>query len=68
MSARDSATTNHYWGKADPGYPGEPKWHPLACQRLEPRLVGDEYPRYASLPRRLFTASAESCGTVADVS
>lgn len=18
-----------YWGKADPNYPGEPKWHPL---------------------------------------
>jgi hypothetical protein len=19
----------HYWGKADPSYPGTPKWHPL---------------------------------------
>ena len=26
-----------YWGKADPNYPGEPKWHPLT----------DHYPNMA---------------------
>lgn len=24
-----------YWGKADPNYPGEPKWHPLAYHCLD---------------------------------
>lgn len=25
----------HYWGKADPNYPGEPQWHPLAYHGLD---------------------------------
>ncbi len=32
-------TTNEqifrYWGKADPNYPGEPKWHPLVYHSLD---------------------------------
>lgn len=24
-----------YWGKADPNYPGESKWHPLAYHCLD---------------------------------
>lgn len=24
-----------YWGKADPAYPGEPKWHPLVYYSLD---------------------------------
>ncbi len=26
---------NNYWGKADPNYPGEQKWHPLAYHCLD---------------------------------
>jgi CRISPR-associated endonuclease/helicase Cas3 len=28
-----------YWGKADPSYPGEPKWHPLAYHCLDVAAV-----------------------------
>ncbi|MGK2941308.1 MAG: CRISPR-associated helicase/endonuclease Cas3 [Immundisolibacter sp.] len=28
-----------YWGKADPAYPGEPKWHPLAYHCLDVAAV-----------------------------
>lgn len=28
-----------YWGKADPSYPGEPKWHPLAYHCLDVAVV-----------------------------
>lgn len=24
-----------YWGKADPNYPGEKKWHPLVYHSLD---------------------------------
>ena len=29
-----------YWGKADPAYPGEPKWHPLVYHCLDVAAVG----------------------------
>ncbi|MGB5098310.1 MAG: CRISPR-associated helicase Cas3' [Porticoccaceae bacterium] len=29
-----------YWGKADPAYPGEPKWHPLAYHCLDVAACG----------------------------
>jgi CRISPR-associated endonuclease/helicase Cas3 len=29
-----------YWGKADPSYLGEPKWHPLAYHSLDVAAVG----------------------------
>ncbi len=29
-----------YWGKADPNYPGEPKWHPLVYHCLDVAAVG----------------------------
>jgi len=29
-----------YWGKADPKYPGEPKWHPLVYHSLDVAAVG----------------------------
>jgi hypothetical protein len=28
-----------YWGKADPDYPGEPKWHPLVYHYLDVTTV-----------------------------
>lgn len=30
----------HYWGKADPNYPGMPKWHPLAYHSLDVAACG----------------------------
>lgn len=30
----------HYWGKAKPAYPGEPKWHPLVYHCLDVAAVG----------------------------
>lgn len=32
-------TILHYWGKADPNYPGTPKWHPLAYHALDVAAV-----------------------------
>ena len=32
-----------YWGKADPAYPSEPKWHPLVYHSLDVAAVGSEY-------------------------
>lgn len=29
----------HYWGKADPNYPGMPKWHPLAYHAIDVAAV-----------------------------
>lgn len=31
---------SEYWGKADPKYPGEPKWHPLAYHSLDVAACG----------------------------
>lgn len=32
-----------YWGKADPRYPQEPKWHPLPYHALDVAAVGHAY-------------------------
>jgi CRISPR-associated endonuclease/helicase Cas3 len=44
----------HYWGKADPAYAGDPKWHPLAYHCLDVAAVGVEYLARAPAVRRLF--------------
>jgi CRISPR-associated endonuclease/helicase Cas3 len=44
----------HYWGKADPDYAGEPKWHPLVYHCLDVAAVGIEYLRRAPSQRQLF--------------
>lgn len=33
---------SRYWGKADPNYPGESKWHPLAYHSLDVAACGQE--------------------------
>jgi CRISPR-associated endonuclease/helicase Cas3 len=33
---------SNYWGKADPNYSGEPKWHPLAYHCLDVAAVAKE--------------------------
>ncbi|MDY0331748.1 MAG: CRISPR-associated helicase/endonuclease Cas3 [Thiomonas sp.] len=35
----DLSLISRYWGKADPAYPGEPKWHPLAYHSLDVAAV-----------------------------
>ena len=42
-----------YWGKADPNYPGTPKWHPLAYHCLDVAAVGIEYLRRTPSVRSL---------------
>ena len=42
-----------YWGKADPSYPGEPKWHPLVYHCLDVAAVGGEYLRRTPSVRAL---------------
>jgi len=32
-----------YWGKADPKYQGEPKWHPLVYHCLDVAAVDQHY-------------------------
>lgn len=43
-----------YWGKADPAYPGEPKWHPLTYHCLDVAAVGVEYLAHVPSVRQLF--------------
>ena len=49
----------HYWGKADPHYAGEPKWHPLVFHCLDVAAVGVEYLRCAPAQRRLFVQASQ---------
>ena len=46
MAVGQVMTTDHrsifrYWGKADPAYAGEPKWHPLVYHCLDVAAVAD---------------------------
>ena len=36
---KDTPSYFRYWGKADPNYPGEPKWHPLVYHCLDVAAV-----------------------------
>jgi CRISPR-associated endonuclease/helicase Cas3 len=42
MTTSQLDTILHYWGKADPNYPGTPKWHPLAYHSLDVAACGQE--------------------------
>ncbi|MFM9969935.1 MAG: CRISPR-associated helicase Cas3', partial [Burkholderiales bacterium] len=48
-----------YWGKADPNYAGEPKWHPLAFHCLDVAAVGREYLHRAPAIRSLLMKSLQ---------
>lgn len=43
-----------YWGKADPDYPGEPKWHPLASHCLDVAAVAVAWWDSSPVIRRIF--------------
>ena len=57
MSENLNITTSphmfRYWGKADPNYAGEPKWHPLVYHCMDVAAVGIEYLRRAQSVRAL---------------
>lgn len=44
----DFEVVMRYWGKADPSYLGEPKWHPLAYHSLDVAAVGATYLKQSS--------------------
>lgn len=41
MKENESASFYRYWGKADPNYSSEPKWHPLVYHCLDVAAVAD---------------------------
>lgn len=49
MTEHEIKTIFNYWGKADPNYPGEPKWHPVAYHSLDVAAVGVIYLEQSSL-------------------
>ena len=49
MLKRLEDTIFNYWGKADPVYPHEQKWHPLAYHSLDVAAVGVAYLERSSL-------------------
>lgn len=49
MSAQRRDAILNYWGKADPAYPLEHKWHPLAYHSLDVAAVGVAYLEKSSL-------------------
>lgn len=46
-----------YWGKADPAYPSEPKWHPLVYHCLDVAAVAAAWWDTSSVIRRIFLAA-----------
>ena len=59
MSSIASQTISRYWGKADPAYPGEPKWHPLAYHCLDVAAVAAAWWDTSSVIRRIFIAALD---------
>lgn len=49
MPEQRGDTIFNYWGKADPAYPLEQKWHPLAYHCLDVAAVGVAYLEQSSL-------------------
>lgn len=46
-----------YWGKADPNYPGVPKWHPLAYHSLDVAAVATSWWDTCTSLQRNFSAA-----------
>jgi CRISPR-associated endonuclease/helicase Cas3 len=46
-----------YWGKADPNYEGEPKWHPLVYHCLDVAAVAAVWWITSPIVRRSFLAA-----------
>lgn len=52
MASESSEQIFRYWGKADPAYPGEPKWHPLVYHCLDVATVAATWWDTSSVIRR----------------
>jgi len=57
MSEQHEATIFKYWGKADPAYPYEPKWHPLAYHCLDVAAVAASWWDASPTIQRTFLAA-----------
>ncbi len=57
QTAGDSASMFRYWGKADPNYPGEPKWHPLVYHCLDVAAVAGAWWDTSPAIQRSFLAA-----------
>lgn len=57
MPERQTAPISHYWGKADPNYANEPKWHPLAYHCLDVAAVAASWWDASPVIRRTFLSA-----------
>lgn len=60
MTTAKLDTILHYWGKADPNYPGMPKWHPLAYHAIDVAAVAAAWWDACPALRSKFLASFPS--------
>lgn len=58
MKETEYKTYFRYWGKADPNYPGEPKWHPLVYHCLDVAAVATVWWEASAVIRRSFSKQA----------
>lgn len=56
----------NYWGKADPSYPGEPKWHPLVYHCLDVSAAAAAWWESNRIVRRAFLEMFRSSGLKSD--
>jgi len=52
---KEPPTYFRYWGKADPNYPGEPKWHPLVYHCLDVAAVAAAWWEASPVIRRILS-------------
>ena len=57
-----TASYFRYWGKADPNYPGDPKWHPLVYHCLDVAAVAAAWWDANPTISRTFSATFERSG------
>ena len=57
MTEQEIKVIFDYWGKADPNYLGEPKWHPLAYHSLDVAAVAAAWWDESPVVQRTFLAS-----------
>ena len=55
-----SSVCFRYWGKADPDYPGEPKWHPFVYHSLDVAAVASAFWACSTSIRRVFRTAIKA--------
>ena len=61
-----TASYFRYWGKADPAYDGNPKWHPLAYHSLDVAAVAAAWWDASPTISRIFLSTFEQSDLAAD--